>query len=248
MDELWWIVNPPAHPPPLFPGDPYFPDFQAVHDQIPIAEDVPISEKENEMEEDPEEDPEEDDQEMEPENPMEIVSDEATNVVSPNRSSVRNVRRRLKRTARMSVPNPQELDNVLGYSTSEVNTWVDQWRQTKTNNRGQTSGSATATSSEINALTQQMARLNGQMWHLSDESSTNQGEMNQMRTKMSKMEEKWEDDQLSQLNLHQRMDYFRGRVMHLDVRVSAAESQNQIALSLAHRMEESHRLLEQTVE
>lgn len=86
------------------------------------------------------------------------------------------------------------------------------------------------------------------MWHLSDESSTNQGEMNQMITKMSKMEEKWEDDQLSQLNLHQRMDYFHGRVMHLEVRVSAAESQNQLALSLAHRMEESQRLLEQKVE
>ena len=90
---------------------------------------------------------------MESENPMEIVSDRATNVVPPNRSSVRNVRCCLKRTTRMSVPNPQELDNILGYSSSEVNTCVDQWRQTKTNNSGQTSKSATPTSSEINALT-----------------------------------------------------------------------------------------------
>lgn len=73
----------PGPRPPIFAGDPYFPDLPTVQDQIPVAEDVPISDRENDMEEEPKEDPKEENQEME------IVSDEVTNDISPNRSHVK---------------------------------------------------------------------------------------------------------------------------------------------------------------
>ena len=59
------------------------------------------------------------------------------------------------------------------------------------------------------------------------------------------MNQRQDQYKILQDNLHQRMNYHHSNWMNFDSRVTSVETPNQIALSVAHRVEEMHVIQEE---
>ncbi|CAH1421755.1 unnamed protein product [Lactuca virosa] len=72
-----------------------------------------------------------------------------------------------------------------------------------------------------------------------------QGQSVKTKGEIARMYQRQDQYQILQDNLHQRMDYHHSNWTNFDSRVTSMETQNQIALSVAHGVEDRHAILEE---
>lgn len=61
---------------------------------------------------------------------------------------------------------------------------------------------------------------------------------------MAQVDQRKDQYQILQDNLHQRMDYHHCNRVNCNLRVTSVENQNQISISVTHRVKERHAILD----
>ncbi|CAH1427532.1 unnamed protein product [Lactuca virosa] len=128
-----------------------------------------------------------------------------------------------RKTARISIPDrrPTTLRQSKRFSYTQkrvdrpawernkVNKWISERKAAGTFEKGQASGTTPQSSVDIDDLSflfEENTRLHGQVWHISDELSTMQGQVAHTRGRIARMERQQEQYQIKLDNLHQRMN------------------------------------------